>query len=283
VRFLPDDGARVAALESGEVARINNVPPDAVERLKSTPNLQVLSSPTTRIVFIEMICDRPPFDHPKVRKAMNYAVDRDAITSTLFRGMAEPARSVFYRTIPGYSESLPPYTCDPARAKQLLADAGLASGVTITFGYPSGRYLNDKALGEALTAQMKEAGFNVEPETGEWGTYFGNVRNKKYDAYILALGTITVDPAYATTYFDKGNPNGYNDPEVQQLLADGDQQFDVTKAEPTYRKVQELVWDHGPWAALYFQPEIDGASRSMDGFTPRFDEYLYFQDAILRK
>lgn len=283
IRFIPDDAARVAALESGEVAVINNVPPDVVRRIETNPKLAILSVPTTRIVYLEMTVTRAPFNDPRVRKALNYAVDRQGLAGELMDGLAERARSVFNRAIPGYNSSLPQYPLDPAKSKSLIREAGYPNGVKISFGYPTGRYLNDKAVGEAVTAQLRDAGFAVQAETGEWGTYFSNTRAGKYDVDMLALGTPTLDPGYAMIYFGKGAPSGYNDPEVLALLKQGDETFDVRQANAAYAQAQALVWDHGPWVALYFQPEIDAGLKAVQGYQPRTDEYLLFQNAVLLK
>ncbi len=284
IRFIPDDAARVASLESGEVSIIDNVPPDSVARLRASTNEKIVSSNTTRIVYIETRCDRAPFNVAKARTAVNYAVDRARIVGDLFQGHAQVAHSVYSPLIPGYNGSLPQYVYDPSTAKRLLSEAGYPNGVKIKFGYPTGRYLNDKALGEVLTAQLSGAGFDVDAETGEWGTYLGNALGGKYDAYILAIGTITLDPGYATTQFGTGAAfSKFSDPEIDALLLQGDQTFDPGKVAAIYQKIQALVWARGPWAPLYFQPELDATSAKVSGYAARPDEYVIFSSVVVNK
>ena len=113
--------------------------------------------------------------------------------------------------------------------------------------------------------------------------FFSNTQAGKYDIYMLALGTPTMDPGYAMIFFGKGAPSGYNDAQVQQLLAEGDATVNsVAQSNAYYSQAQALVWEHGPWAALYFQPIVDGTSKSLFGYAPRVDEYEIFDAAYIK-
>jgi peptide/nickel transport system substrate-binding protein len=86
IRFIPENGTRLAALESGEVMMITNVPPDSIKRLESNPQLAMRTSVTNRIMFVTLRTDRPPWTDKRARQALNYAIDKEAITQGLLGG-----------------------------------------------------------------------------------------------------------------------------------------------------------------------------------------------------
>ena len=89
MRFLQEDATRVAALEAGEIHVVSNVPPDTLERIEGNEQLEVLSVPSVRTVFIAFMTDRPPFDNLELRKAVSYAIDRESIVQDLLGGYGE--------------------------------------------------------------------------------------------------------------------------------------------------------------------------------------------------
>ncbi|MDD2201638.1 MAG: ABC transporter substrate-binding protein [Firmicutes bacterium] len=123
-RMMPDPTVRVAALKTGEVHVIQSVPAHLVSALRRDRNIQVKSVEGTRVYFAEMNCTRPPFDDPKVRRAMNYAVDWDTILRTIYAGNATRLSTAFLPSGFGFNPDLAPYKYDPARARALLTEAG---------------------------------------------------------------------------------------------------------------------------------------------------------------
>ena len=123
-RMMPEPSTRVAALLSGEVQVIQAVTPDLVDRLQSAPNVQVSSAEGTRAYQIELNNKVAPFDDVDVRQALNLAIDWDSILTNLYHGKAQRLATAFLPSGFGYDASLAPYPYDPARAKELLQQAG---------------------------------------------------------------------------------------------------------------------------------------------------------------
>ena len=126
-RMMPDPTVRVAAVKTGEVHIIQSVPSHMAAALVRDKNIQVKSVEGTRVYMVEMNCRRPPFDDPRVRRAMNYAVDWDAILRTVYAGNATRLATAFLPSGFGFNQSIVPYKYDPARAKALLAEAGYST------------------------------------------------------------------------------------------------------------------------------------------------------------
>jgi peptide/nickel transport system substrate-binding protein len=123
-RMMPDPSSRIAALLAGEVQIIQEVPPDLVDRLKANPNVQVKTSEGTRSYEIEFNTKADPFGDPRVRQAVNYAINWDPILHDIYRGYATRLSTAFLPSGFGYDPALKPYPYDPAKARELLREAG---------------------------------------------------------------------------------------------------------------------------------------------------------------
>lgn len=125
-RMMPEPSTRVAALLSGEVQVIQEVPGDLVERIDSAPGVSVHTAPGTRAYLIELNVSKPPFDDVRVRQALNYAIDWDNILTNIYRGYGERLATGFLPSGFGFDPDLEPYPYDPDRARELLREAGYA-------------------------------------------------------------------------------------------------------------------------------------------------------------
>lgn len=287
-RIITEDGTRISSLKSGDVFMINNIPPDQVDGVNATSIAKVVSSPTARIVYCGMRVDRPVFKDARVRQAVNYAINRDEINQGLFKGLAAPATSPLAPMVFGADPTLGPWPFDPNKAKDLLKQAGL-NKPKVAFGSANGRYINDKQVGQAVAEYMTNVGFDVQFEAPEWGQFYSEVYKydkSKYDMFLLAWGTINMEPDYElrSQFYSKfALTTAYSSPQVDQLLDQAAATLDDTKAKDLYAQAQQLIWNDSPWVWLYFQPEIDGINKGLQGYVPRPDEYIRFQEASITK
>ena len=123
-RMMPEATVRVAALKAGEVHIIQQLPPDLAKTLSADTNIQVKSVDGTRVYCAELNCAKPPFNDVRVRQAMNYAVDWDAILKSIYGGNAVRLACAFLPSGFGFDPNLKPYPYDPEKAKALLREAG---------------------------------------------------------------------------------------------------------------------------------------------------------------
>ena len=123
-RMMPEPSSRIAALLSGEVQVIQEVPPDLIDRLRGSPNSQVKTAEGTRSYEIEFNTRAEPFTDPRLRQALNYAINWDPILRDIYHGYAKRLSTAFLPSGFGYDPSLRPYPYDPARARELLKEAG---------------------------------------------------------------------------------------------------------------------------------------------------------------
>jgi peptide/nickel transport system substrate-binding protein len=169
VKTVREDQARVLLLESGGADVIVNIPTEDIPRLRSDPRFTIESSPTARTLYVVMNVNKKPLDDVRVRQALNYAVNREAIVKELFQNHAQVVADVVAPLQNGYSK-LAGYPYDPKKAKELLAQAGHPS-LKLKLWTPKGRYVKDYELAQAVQQDLSAVGVETTLSTMEWGAY----------------------------------------------------------------------------------------------------------------
>ncbi|MBJ3778425.1 ABC transporter substrate-binding protein [Acuticoccus mangrovi] len=187
-RFLSNPATRVTALLSGDVDLIDGVPPEDAARLRTDDRFNVVSGPSDRAVYMTFdlardvtpyVADKAtgeplptnPFKDLRVREALSLAVDRRAITERAIDGMAEPANQVGTPTLGGFAEDYPPKAYDPARAKELLAEAGYPDGFALTVSCMQGRLVNDARVCQVLGQMFQRIGLDVTVDVEPYAVF----------------------------------------------------------------------------------------------------------------
>jgi peptide/nickel transport system substrate-binding protein len=291
IRVITETGTRVSALQTGEVLVVNNVPPDQVDRIEQDPNLEIMSTPTARIVYLGIRVDREPFDDVRVRQAINYAVNAEEIVEGLFLGLTDAADGPLAPMVYGAKNDFGVWPYDPDRARELLEEAGVSQGQRIVLGTPDGRYIQDRQVSEAVAGYLAEVGFDVDFRAAEFGEFQNEVlrgAESEYDLHLLAWGVINMEPDYQLrAHFHSewtDTRTGYGNPEVDELLDNAAASVDDDDQALEYlHAAQEIIWEECPWIWLYYQPEIHGVNTRVSGYTPRPDEYILFQWARVQE
>jgi peptide/nickel transport system substrate-binding protein len=166
---IPEDFPRIVALEKGEADIITNVPPDRIKSIADGRATQILSVPSSRIVTLSINSTQPPLSDKRVRQALHYALDINSIIRNLYAGQGKPFSGGVADTDFGYNASLKPYPFDPAKAKQLLAEAGRPGGIDVSLHAGSGTMVNDKFLLETIADMWGKAGIRARIDMMEMG------------------------------------------------------------------------------------------------------------------
>ncbi len=288
--FIPESSALIVALETGEADAIMRVPPQEAQRLEADPNIDVVYQTSVRSVYVGYNNLREPFDDPLVRKALNYAVDKQAIVDGLFLGSFTVADAPIVPAVFGHA-SVGPYEYNPERAKELLAEAGYPDGFDMTLHHPTGRYPLDATVAEAIQDMLAEVGVNTTLETREWSSYLDFTAQPpdqaQYDAYMLGWGTVTLDAdygLYALLHSRQWNPNGnnrgfYKNEKVDELLDQARVETERSKREQMYEEAIRLIWNDAPWIFLYNQGQINAVRTGVEGLIHHPLENLSAWDA----
>ena len=278
VRPILEDAARIAALQTGEVDFISNVPYERIAELRADPNLVVKTIGTPRVFFVSMNPNVAPFDNVLVRQALNYAVDVDSIISALYLGHATRLATAVPSAAFGYDASVTPYPYDPAKARELLAQAGYPNGFSVEFDSFTGSIADHSRPAEAIVEYLRQVGIDVKMNVFEFGA-FGprRVANQVSPLHIYSIGNSYFEPAWVLkTMMQKNLGLHYRNEEIYALCNQAEATFDASARVPIYSKVQQMLKDDAGFIFL-FQNDAVFAMNKKVSYEPRPDEtqWLY--------
>src|SRR5438552_8075741 len=281
-RFIPEFSARMAALLSGEIDIMKDVPPHAVEAVERSGRAKVRSTVSSRINSLALATVKPgPMHDVRVRRAMNHAVDVDELIRAVLKGRATrmcgplaPA-NVDYAPVECYKH-------DPARAQAPFKEAGVdPAKLQLTLDTPSVRYPLDKDASLAIAAQPQRLQTNTNVVANEWGTHLDKIKNRNTgDLFFLGWGPAlngqgTIQPLFLAdqTYSSYGN-NKVIDEKIARAVT----VMDPKGRAAGYAELQKLVHDEAPWVFLWQQHDLYGVASHVD-WTPRADEKVWMYEA----
>ena len=237
-RPIPELGARIAALQTGQADLIVNVPPDQLPTLAATKTVRVEKIPSCRIIYfgIAQIKGGPLADR-RVRQAINHAVDVQGILDSVLQGNGKRINSSMPPNVWGYDPSIPFYDYNPQKAKELLAAAG-QTNLTLTLQAPNGRWAMDKDIAQAIAGQLTENGIKTNVKIiGEWGSYVRSVLDHKTeDIFMNGWCLPSLEPDHwVTPNLHTGEPvSQYSNPEVDKLIVAARAEMNVEKRKQLY-------------------------------------------------
>jgi peptide/nickel transport system substrate-binding protein len=277
-RPITDANTRAAEMLSGGIDMMVEVPPDTLGQFKDGARYQIYQQAGPHVWFLILNAKEPPFDDKRMRQAVNYAVNKKAITESLLQGTAQIAAGP---TPPAfawaYDETLQPYAFDPKKAKDLIKEAGY-DGKELTFYVTEGGsgMLDPVPMGTAIQADFAAVGLKVKIETYEWNTFLGKVNpGLEGKANLAEMAWMTNDPdtlpylALRTAAWpDKGGFNSgyYSNPDVDKLLEQARQSTDQSERARLYKKMQEIVHDDAPWLFVANWKQNAVATSAVKGF-----------------
>ena len=277
LRPIVDDSARMAALLAGEVDIANAVPYARVAELRTHSNIQIVRSSTTRFYFGVFNTNVKPFDDVRVRQAVNYAIDVNSIIKNLFMGYGTRIASVFNPGTFGYDPSVQPYPYDPAKAKQLLVDAGYPNGFDTSFDSFTGSLVDHSVLAEAIVAQLGQVGIRAKLNVTDFGV-FGPKRLAFNTApmYIYSLGDWAFDMGiHLPSYLEGSQGYYYKNKDLWDEVAEANRTFDVAKRKQMFSDIQRKMKDDAAYIYLFQLDAVWGLGQNVV-WTPPVDETWRF-------
>jgi peptide/nickel transport system substrate-binding protein len=276
-RTIPEAASRIAGLETGELDFTINVPLDAVNRIQNDSNLQLYSLPSLRLFSLNFsILQNEAMKQPKVRQALRHAIDINAITQGLFNGRATPLNGQLLAPgFFGYDPDRKPIPHDLERAKTLLTEAGYPNGFEAVFKYSSGRYVQDKEVGQTLASQFAKVGVNLKQEVIEGGAFITQLQNEELNDMYLS-GSLPPPHAYFM-FLTRRTGTQYvywSNPRFDELYDEAAETSDPAVALQTYKEILDLFDEDPPDAPLYQGSEFYGAKKNLTGFVPRAMQFL---------
>ena len=293
---IPEAASRVIALETGEVDVIDKPTNEDLERLEAdTENFTVLRKPTISQRLFRFGCNDPIISNTKVRQAIVYAIDRQAIIDALFTGSAYPSTAPLAPVTFGYSD-LGEIEQDLELAKSLLAEAGYPDGFDTKI-VTTERYQNGIELAEIISQQLAEIGINAKIEVWEWSALsasWNGITADEFDQpiFIMGAGPSMRDAdgglrgLYTTseTGLNDRNYGFYSNAEVDALIEQGMQETDQQKRVEIYKEAMEILYREDPVAFWLFDMYgLAITSSKVEGVTLSPISTITFENATVKK
>ncbi|WP_439562107.1 ABC transporter substrate-binding protein [Roseinatronobacter sp.] len=259
---IAEAATRVAALLSGEVDVVQDVPVQDIARLEQTDGIKVMRGPENRNIFFsyDMTSDRlassdaedNPFAKPEVREAMALSLDRNAIRQVVMRGESQPSAAPLPPFVNGWTEELDAFgEPDYARAAELVAEAGYPDGFSVDLNCPNDRYLNDEAICQALVGMLARANIRVNLVSQTRSLHFPLIENWETDFYLLGWGVPTFDSQYVFDFLvhtregSYGSFNGtrYSNPDLDAKIQSLATMTDLDARDAVIAEIWEEVME----------------------------------------
>ncbi len=267
--MVTDDGARLAALLSGDLDIIEALPSQSAGRVRSSPRFHVIRGVSSRIAYLGFDhhrdvtpfvtgadgrpFDRNPFKDKRVRQALNLAINRQALVERVMEGDAVSASQFLPKGQPGTSDRLDVPGHDPAHARALLAEAGYPNGFRLTLHGPNDRYINDAKIVQAVAQMFSRIGIDTRAEVMPWTIFSSRNPRGEFSMFLSAWGVNTGETsnplkAITATYdrnagMGASNAGRYSSPEVDRLLRQALQTMDDAARNALLAEASRIVFE----------------------------------------
>ena len=286
-RPVPEATTRLASLQAGEADLITQVPPNLAPVLEAAPGVELAPVEGARAVYIGMntLDGHEALQDPRVRRALNLAVDVEGIVEGILAGRATPTTTLLTEVDFGYDPAFDPFPFDPEAARELLAEAGHAEGLSLRLETPNGRYVGDVAVAQAVAEQLGDVGIDVELEVREYGAYVGELfSGTAPDLFLIGWGNAPLDADFIFYPLLRSGDilSYYADPELDALLDAAHTTVDREARRAAYSDVLARLQEQAPMIFLYKPQDLYGVSERLD-WQPRTDERLWLYGASLEE
>ncbi len=270
---IQNAATRVAALLSGEVDFIQDVPVQDLQRVAAADGLDVRTAPQNRVIFFGMnqgdadlandsVDGKNPLADLRVRQAMSMAINREAIQKVVMRGQSQPAGVIMPPFVNGWNADLDsvPAT-DVEKAKALMSEAGYGDGFSIQLDCPNDRYINDEGICQAAVGMLAQIGVTVNLDAKPKAQHFPLINTLETDFYMLGWGVPTYDSEYIFNFLvhTKGEKygswngtrfgNGDLDTKIEALASE----TDLEKRNGMIAEIWQVVQDEQLYIPIHHQ------------------------------
>ncbi len=292
-RPVVDNNSRAAMLQTGEASFAFPVPLEQVKRLEQNSKLDVVTTPSIMQRYISMNVTQKPFDNPKVREALEYAINRQALVKVAFAGYATPATGIVPPAIE-FARSYEPLPYNPAKARELLKEAGYPNGFETTLWASHNHSTAQKVL-QFTQQQLAQVGVKVKVTAMDAGQRTAEVESKGpkenkvrmfYTGWSASTGEAdwALTPLFATSSWLPAlfNTGFYSNPQVDNDLAEALKTTDREQKAKLYQDAQDRIWKDRPWIPLVVEQLLSAKTKALNGFYVMPDTSFNFDEAELK-
>ncbi|MDI9222989.1 glutathione ABC transporter substrate-binding protein GsiB [Pantoea sp. EA-12] len=295
ITFRPvvDNNTRAAMLQTGEATFAFPVPFEQAKLLQGNSKLDVVTTPSIMQRYISLNVTQKPFDNPKVREALEYAINREALVKVAFAGYATPATGIVPPAI-DFAQTYPAIKYDPAKARELLKEAGFPNGFETTLWSSHNHSTAQKVL-QFTQQQLAQVGVKVKVTAMDAGQRAAEVESKGqkesgvrmfYTGWSASTGEAdwALTPLFATTSWPPAifNTAFYSNPQVDKDLSDALKTTDRAQKASLYKDAQDRIWNDHPWIPLVVEQLLSANNKNLTGFYVMPDTSFNFDEADLK-
>lgn len=288
VRWRPiaEGSTRVAALLAGEVDIVRQITPQDVPRIEQRRGVKAVTSPSSRTLMIRIRNDIPPFDDPRVRLALNLAVNVEAIIKAIMKGYAVPLQAqTIMRGVTGWDPDVKAIPYDRERAKALLSEAGVKPGFQVKLDTTKGRWGNDLEVCTAVAGELRKVGIEVEVVVNEAGTFNEKHTGVKEFAPLFVRSSGNAIPDIENGLNDMiripPNKSKFHSEKLMELFGKLQNTAAPSEREVISRDVAKAISTEIPAIFLFNYVDIYGIKDDID-WSPRFDQYIFVNEVATR-
>jgi peptide/nickel transport system substrate-binding protein len=273
-KVVPDLNARLNGLLTGDIDLALELTPDTIAQATSTRSRAVEVLGLRKLHFgIAQHSSQAALRDPRVRQALNYAIDIPTMIRTLMHGSTTPLASVV--NPPNADPSLTPYGYHPDKARGLLAAAGYAGGFDLDIDFTP-MWGQDKDVSETVAGYLQAVGVRPHLHADEWSDFRRKLSDASFDGLFYAGWAALINPSVELVIFtcrQEDNASGYCDTNYDQLVHSASTEYDPAKRKALIDAAQRIVWDQAYWVFLWRAPLFAGLSNRLD-YTLRPDDYV---------
>ena len=286
LRILPDAMVRLFELQKGNIDLVQNaLPPDLIEPLRRDGQFEVMQAPGTNFTYLGFNCQDDILKHVKVRQALAYAIDRQALIQHVLSGLGTLADGILPAGHWAYEANVPRYGYDPKRAAQLLDEAGFADpdgeGPQSRFQltYKTSQNEEGRRIAEVIQEQLRQVGVAIDIRSFEWGAFFGDIRAGNFQLYALTWVGVTEPDIFHYVLHSQSTPpvganrGRYVNTELDALLDAGRRATSQEARRAAYSQAQALIATELPYAPLWHRTNVAVLRATFRGYqlTPSGD------------
>ncbi|MBF0280051.1 MAG: ABC transporter substrate-binding protein [SAR324 cluster bacterium] len=282
-KIIPENASRVAALLSGNVDIINDLPVHSISQVNQSSNAKVLTVNGTRSFFSDFNHQKAPFNNLLVRQAINHAVDVNLIIEKILGNRATRLNGILSPNAFGHNPTLPEYSYDPEKAKSLLRQAGYPDGFSMTLD-TVGAY---KDLAEAVVSFLAPVGINAKVQVWESSVLKAKwlAEDNQRDMWLSSWGNGSLDPVGLLVpklrTKARGNYGKYSNAKIDELIDAANIEPNREKRAAYYQTAESIINREAALLFLWLPQEVYGVSKRLSGWVPSPDGRINLHDAAI--
>src|SRR5216683_1189611 len=280
-REVPTSATRASLLQGGAVDIAQYLQPLEIMKLRDQKDVAVDSVDSSFMIWLELNAKIEPFGNPKVRQAMNFAFPQEQVLKTVFQGLGGPLNGCMPNIYAGFTDKFWKYKYDPAMAKALLKEAGLASGFKTSLAYNAGDPVQEPIAILYQTA-LRDIGVELELKKVPAATFYNAVSERKQPMIFYVDSPWCPDVGYSMTlYFNSDsfvNYSNYKNEDVDKLIKDTSHTNDQKARLEMMTKAQDIVMSEAPWVFIAYPGYHFARRANLKGFTYYTSNNIRFQD-----